>query len=173
MRPIKFNTMGKLTNYTIGELFIRYRQEKTGEVVIDSILELLKGDAGLWGIDIAEKLGLPRRDLSAALRVVMGIGLDELVNEWHKLSALELLETTDLDYDEIARRCGYRRQDYLAAVFEREYGMTLYSYRRGQKRGEHLRRHVIEQNKAMAAETYQRILGEEDTKTVDGTENRE
>lgn len=165
--------MGKLTNYTIGELFTRYRQDKTGEVIIDRILELLHDDAGLWGMDIAKKLGLPRRDLSAALRVVMGVGLDELVNKWHMLSALELVETTDLDYDEIARRCGYRRQDYLANMFEKEYGSTLYSYRRGFKRGEHLKPHVIEQNKAAAAETYQRIFGEKDTKPTDGTTNRE
>lgn len=165
--------MRKLTNFTIGELFTRYRQDKTGEVIIDRILELLHEDAGLWGKDIAEKLELPRRDLSAALRVLMGIGLDELVNEWHRLSALELVETTDLDYDEIARRCGYRRQDYLATMFEKEYGMTLYSYRRGFKRGEHLKHHVIEHNKAVSAETYQRIFGENDAKTVVGTTDSE
>ena len=165
--------MGKLTEFTISELFTRYRHEKTGEVVIDRILDLLHDNAGLWGKDIAQKLGLPRRDLSTALRVVMGVGLDELVNEWHKLSALELVETTDLDYDEIAQRCGYRRQDYLAAVFEKEYGMTLFSYRRGFKRGEHLRKHVIEQNKSEAAETFQRVFGEKIAKPTDGTKDSE
>ncbi len=162
--------MAKLTEFTIGELFTRHRQEKTDEVILDRIIELLNGDAGLWGKEIAEKLGLQRRDLSSAVRVLLGVGLDELVNEWHKLSALELLETTDLDYDEIARRCGYRRQDNLAEMFEKKYGMTLYSYRRGFKHGEHQNQQVIEQNKAVAAETFQRIIGSEDTKPLNGTE---
>lgn len=164
--------MGKLTNYTISELFIRYRQKKTGEVVIDCIIELLNDKPGLWGKDIAERLGLRRRDLSSALRVVMGVGIDEFVNEWHKLSAMELLGTTELGYDEIALRCGYRRQDYLAEVFNKEYGMTLFSFRRGFKRGEHLRLNVIEQNKTLAAETFQRVLGTEVPNTADETEDR-
>ena len=164
--------MGKLTNYTISELFIRYRQKKTGEVVIDRIIELLNDKPGLWGKDIAERLGLRRRDLSSALRVVMGVGIDEFVNEWHKLSAMELLGTTELGYDEIALRCGYRRQDYLAEVFNKEYGMTLFSFRRGFKRGEHLRLNVIEQNKTLAAETFQRVLGTEVPNTANETEDR-
>ena len=121
--------------YSISELFLRPRDQPTGDTIIDAVLTLLHANPGLWGKDLAEKLDIPRRDLSGAIRILTGMGINTFVTEWHKLKAIELLKNPRLDFATIAHRCGYRQPKHLARALDQELGFTPFEYRNGYRRG--------------------------------------
>ena len=121
--------------YKVEDLFTRSRNQPTGDAIIDQVLNTLHETPSLWGKDIADHLGVSRRDLSGAIKILTGMGINDFVNEWHKLKAIELLKGTRLDFAEIAHRCGYRRRKYLARVLDHELGFTPFEYRNGYRRG--------------------------------------
>ena len=121
--------------FQVSELFLRPRDHPTGDTIIDQVVTLLQDTPGLWGKDIADKLGVRRRDLSGALYILTGMGTNAFVNEWHKLKALELLKDPHLDFATIAHRCGYRQRKHLARALDNDLGITPFEYRNGYRRG--------------------------------------
>ena len=116
-------------------LFTRAKGEPSGDMIIDQVVALLQENPALWGKDIANALGVSRRDLSGAMKILTGMGINAFVNEWHMLKAIELLHDPHLDFAEIAHRCGYRQRKYLARVLDHEFGFTPFEYRNGYRRG--------------------------------------
>ena len=121
--------------YQISELFLRPRDHPTGDTIIDAVVTLLHDHPEMWAKDIATALGVSRRDLSGAIKILTGTGLNAFVNEWHMRKAIELLKTTHLDLATIAHRCGYRQRKHLARALDQELGFTPFEYRNGYRRG--------------------------------------
>ena len=60
--------------------------------------------------------------------------LDAVVKEWRLRQAYDLVISTDLDYDEIAQKCGYAQPKTLAVAFEKKYHASPYELRHGHHR---------------------------------------
>ena len=97
---------------------------------------IIRQKPAIWSKDVAKSLNVSRRDLSAAIRLLVGKTLDEMVKEWRMLQAMEQLRSTDLDILDIARQCGYSNTRHLSFAMEKRLHMTPYEYRYGAHRND-------------------------------------
>lgn len=121
--------------YTVIELYALTPDHPSGDHIIDAVALLLQRHPGLAPCAIANTLGVSRRDLSGAIRILMGITLEQLTNHWRMMTALELLRDSSIDFQTIALRCGYQHGKTLARALKRELHLTPFEYRNGYRRG--------------------------------------
>lgn len=108
--------------------------EQCGEKILDALVETLRTRTDLWSKEVALYLGVNYRDLSGSLKILMGMTLDAVVKEWRLRQAYELVISTDLDYDEIAQKCGYAQPKTLVVAFEKKFHASPYELRHGHHR---------------------------------------
>lgn len=126
--------------YLVTELFVRSRDQPTGESIIDAVVQVLRDTNMSRPGQIAKHLGVRKEHLSGAITILTGKSLDAMIVEWRMLQALYLLRTTDKDYPEIAHLCGFSQTKTLARAMERVLHMSPYEYRNGCHR-EQIRRY--------------------------------
>ncbi len=120
--------------YSFDELYAIAPGEQCGEKILDALVEALRTRTDLWSKEVARYLGVTRRDLSCSLKILMGMTLDAVVKEWRLRQAYELVMSTELDYDEIAQKCGYSQPKTLVVAFEKKYHASPYELRHGHHR---------------------------------------
>lgn len=137
--------------YSFDELYAMAPGEQCGEKILDAVVETLRSRTDLWAKEVASHLGVNKRALSCSLKILMGMTLDAMVKEWRLQQAYELVMSTELDYDEIAQKCGYAQPKTLVIAFEKKYHASLYELRHGHHRnGIRLYRRQQERTKRMA-----------------------
>lgn len=120
--------------YNFDELYAMAPGEQCGEKILDALVETLRTRTDLWSKEVALYLGVSRRDLSSSLKILMGMTLDAVVKEWRLRQACELVMSSELDYDEIAQKCGYSQPKTLVVAFEKKYHASPYEMRNGHHR---------------------------------------
>ena len=120
--------------YSFDELYAMAPGEQCGEKILDAVVETLRTRTDLWSKEVARYLGVNRRDLSGSLKILMGMTLDAVVKEWRLRQAHELVMSTELNYDEIAQKCGYAQPKTLVVAFEKKYHASPYELRHGHHR---------------------------------------
>jgi len=111
---------------TIDELYAR--QEPTGEVILDEVVYWLRHSRVMRSKDLADAMGVKHYQLQAAVRMLTGMSLHELISGWRRIQAQELLQANGMceenaschsetqrrtprqvmrQLDEGARRCGW------------------------------------------------------------------
>lgn len=85
---------------------------------------------GVKVAQVAELVGVSRTTLDLQFRQQFGHTVhDEIIRQRVALAG-DLLETTSLQSEEIATRCGFTTNNYMYAVFQREMGCTPVEYRK-------------------------------------------
>ena len=51
--------------------------------------------------------------------------------QWRMRQAIDLLDDENLSVEEVARRCGFRREKNLISAIHERFGTTPYAYRNG------------------------------------------
>ncbi len=120
--------------YNFNELYALANGESCGEKILDAVIEALRTHADVCSEEVAAHLGANRRDLSGAVRILTGMTLDAMVKEWRLRQAYEMVQDTDLDFDEIAQKCGYSQPKTLVVAFEKKYHVSPYECRNGHHR---------------------------------------
>lgn len=133
--------------YSFDELYAMAPGEQCGEKILDAVVETLRTRTDLWSKEVARYLGVSRRDLCCSLKILMGMTLDAMVKEWRLRQAYELVMNSELDYAEIAQKCGYSQQKALVVAFEKKYHASLYELRHGHHRNG-IRLYRVQQERA-------------------------
>ena len=102
-----------------------------GEVIIDAVLDAVRKTRTQSAGDIALLLDADRRLLNDAFLLLTGMNLSTLIIEWRMMQAKDLLDNKSLSVQEVAYRCGFKRQKNLTLAFRRRYGTTPQAYRTG------------------------------------------
>ena len=102
-----------------------------GEVIIDAVLDAVRKTRTQSAGDIALLLDADRRLLNDAFLLLTGMNLSTLIIEWRMMQAKDLLDNKSLSVQEVAYRCGFKRQKNLILAFRRRYGTTPQAYRTG------------------------------------------
>ena len=114
---------------TLSEMLSMPLLSDTGLPLVDDVLRIMRHNPVFTPQDVATILDVPKRDLSAAIMLLTGQPLNVLMKELRKYQAIDLLNTTDLDGEEIARECGFRSLHNLSLFLDRETGLTAYEWR--------------------------------------------
>ena len=102
-----------------------------GEVIIDAVLDAIRKTRTQSAGDIALLLDADRRLLNDAFLLLTGMNLSMLIIEWRMMQAKDLLDNKSLSVQEVAYRCGFKRQKNLILAFRRRWGTTPQAYRTG------------------------------------------
>ena len=102
-----------------------------GEVIIDAVLDAIRKTRTQSAGGIAILLDADRRLLNDALLLLTGMNLSTLIIEWRMMQAKDLLDDKSLSVQEVAYRCGFKRQKNLILAFRRRWGTTPQAYRTG------------------------------------------
>ena len=84
---------------------------------------------GIRVVDVARAADVSRSNLDVRFRRVVGRTVHEEIQRSQLNAARQLLATTNLPLDEVARRAGFSSAQYMNAVFHRELGQTPGHYR--------------------------------------------
>ncbi|NLS97167.1 MAG: DNA-binding transcriptional regulator [Planctomycetaceae bacterium] len=105
----------------------------TEDVVASTALAYIRQHAveGIQVADVARASGVSRSTLDARFRRVVGRTVHEEIQRSQLNAAQQLLVTTNLPVEEIARRAGFATAQYMNAVFQRAIGQTPGRYRLG------------------------------------------
>lgn len=133
--------------YSFDELYAMAPGELCGEKILDAVVETLRTRTDLWSKEVALYLGVNRKDLSGSLKILMGMTLDAVVKEWRLRQAYDLVMSSELDYDEIAQKCGYAQPKTLVVAFEKKYHASPYELRHGHHRNG-IRLYRVQQERA-------------------------
>lgn len=98
------------------------RPKPTTIPVIDSVVERLH--EGRAAADVAAEYGITPADLSTVLRVLTGMTMQKLEHTWRLRMVDELLRYTQMQIDEIARRCGYSSATSLSRYLAQHTGQS-------------------------------------------------
>jgi AraC family transcriptional regulator, transcriptional activator of the genes for pyochelin and ferripyochelin receptors len=79
---------------------------------------------------LARRVGLNRNKLSRGFHVLFGTTILEFSRTCRLMAASELLRETDLDVQEVGRRCGYRHASSFSAAFKAQFRMSPAAARR-------------------------------------------
>ncbi len=120
---------------TVENLYVTAYTGKVEIPILKDVVELIQHNPGITAKAMARQLEVRRSDLSGAVRLLTGKGIDDLLMVWRMMHALELLRTTRDDFETIARKCGYTRGKHLANAMKRELRLTPFEYRKGYRRG--------------------------------------
>ena len=78
---------------------------------------------------LAEEMGLSRSPFFKKLKSLTGFAPVDLVKEIRLTKALNYVETTDMNFTEIAYAVGFRDPGYFTKCFRQKYGKTPKEYR--------------------------------------------
>lgn len=98
---------------------------------ITRVLEIIEKDYSqpLTLIDIADKLHLNSVYLGALFKQEVGASFAKYLNEWRIAQAIELLQKTDEDINQIAVQVGYQNSSYFFRIFKQHTKMSPKEYR--------------------------------------------
>ena len=100
-------------------------------VAADALTYIRQHACGGLGVpDVARGIGVSRSTLDSHFHRVVGRTAHDEIQRVQLNAARNLLTTTQLPLDEIARRVGFCHAQYLAALFRRVCGQTPGQYRR-------------------------------------------
>ncbi len=88
------------------------------------------GDCDLSLSAVADTVGVTANYLSALLKKETGETFSEYLNKVRIRHAVELLKTTDLTFQEIARRSGYRDGFYFSKIFKKTFGLSPRNFKK-------------------------------------------
>ncbi|MBQ9873976.1 MAG: substrate-binding domain-containing protein [Thermoguttaceae bacterium] len=80
--------------------------------------------------ELAQKLDVSRRTLELRFRSSLGRAVSELIRAERLEKARAMLLETNYSVSEIARKCGFRNQNYLATSFRRHFNVTPAQFRK-------------------------------------------
>jgi len=80
--------------------------------------------------DVARALHCSTDHLNRSVRAAHGHTLTEAIHRRRLRDAAVLLRTSDLNVDEVARRCGFSQAGYFRRIFRRHHGMSPSRFRR-------------------------------------------
>lgn len=120
---------------TVENLYVTAYTGKVEIPILKDVVALIQHDPGITAKALARQLEVRRPDLSGAVRLLTGKGIDDLLMIWRMMRALELLRTTTDDLATVAQKCGYTCAKHLANAMTRELRLTPYEYRKGYRRG--------------------------------------
>jgi len=82
-----------------------YTQEKTGEIIIDTVLDALRTTTIIMGEDLAKHLGVGYRELNSAWKLLTGSTLRQFILHWRIHQARELLAQAGYMWDDTKQKC--------------------------------------------------------------------
>ena len=105
----------------------------TEDVVASTALAFIRqrSSEGIQVADVARAADVSRSTLDARFRRVVGRTVHEEIQRSQLNTAQQLLSTTNLSVDDVARRSGFSSAQYMNAVFQRAFGQTPGQYRVG------------------------------------------
>ena len=115
-----------------------YLQSRSGEVeipILKDVVPYLSRSPSISGKVLAKLLDVKRSALSAAILLLTGMNLNDMLKEWKLLHAMFLLRNTTLSYDDVAHLCGFSGNRTLSRFMERMLKCTAYEYREGKSNG--------------------------------------
>ncbi len=109
--------------------------ESTDDKIVLQALQLIKLNIShSFEIDeIARKIDIPRRSLETRFRRRLGCSMLDVVQDARLERARALLLETDYSIVEIAEKCGFLNENYLATVFRRRLGVSPRQFRKNSK----------------------------------------
>lgn len=127
--------------YSVEDLFKEYSTSvpenadksdvELSEHIMAAVIEGLNQTCIFEAQDLAERLNVPDRKLSAAVELLTGLSLAKFIQEWRFLQSQQLLRHTELPYNEVANRCGFADEHNLIRLYERRLQTTPHIYRTG------------------------------------------
>lgn len=118
---------------TVEELWQR-KEQPTGNVIVDAMVEFLRTTRSHQVEDAAILYGVPKRMLQDAVQVFVGVSPHEMISRWRTLDAMEALLTTQLSEEKVAEQCGFRSGRNLCVVVRKYYATTTMAVRNGTPR---------------------------------------
>ena len=115
---------------TVEELY-KSNGASTGEIIVDAVVDNVKRSTTHSSADIALLLKVKLVWLSGAMQLLVGLPLQEFIFRWRLMQAIDLLDNPELSVAEVAKRTGFRSENYLISVFRCRLGITPYAYRNG------------------------------------------
>lgn len=104
---------------------------KPTEYLVDAVIQALNETSVFEAQDLAERLGVSDRKLSAAIELLTGLSLAKFIQEWRFLQSQQLLHHTELPYSEVANLCGFADEHNLIRLYERRLKTTPHIFRTG------------------------------------------
>jgi LacI family transcriptional regulator len=127
----------KTTHVTIDPVTVVTRESTdlvaTQDAITANALSYIRQRAreGIQVADVAKHVGASRSTLDDRFRRLVGRTVHSEIQRTRLTAAQQLLVTTDLPAEEIARRAGFRNAQYMNVVFRRALRQTPGQYRRG------------------------------------------
>jgi len=103
----------------------------TGQIAVDAIVDYVKRVKTHSAQGVAFYLNVDQRFLNETMKLFVGVSLKEFIMQWRMHQAIDLLDDESLSYEQVARRCGFRRVKNLIAAIHTRFGTTPYAYRNG------------------------------------------
>ena len=124
-RPLFLPPVGIVTRQSTDVLAI-------DDAELVAALRLIREESceGLSVSDVVRKLSVSRSTLQRQFKAILGRTVHDEIVATRLARAKQLLAETDLPIAAIARRCGFRHQEYLGYVFRTRGGQTPAAYRR-------------------------------------------
>lgn len=124
---------------TIEQLYLQSRTSTPEIPILKDVIPYLNRSPGLSGKTLAKVLGTKRAMLSAAIQLLTGEPLNEMLKTWRLLHAMHLLRSTAISYEQVAMQSGFSTVNSLSKFLQRRIGCTAYEYRSERTHGN---RHV-------------------------------
>ena len=120
---------------TVPQLYFQNIDAPIDIPILRDLIPPLARSPGTTGKALAKEVGVRRSALSAAVQLLTGETLNDLLRQWRLLHAMYLLSCTRLSYQEVARQCGYKTVNGLSKFMERHLKCTAYEYRENRVHG--------------------------------------
>ena len=127
--------------YNVENLFNEYSTSVPGnadradaqpsEHIMAAVIEVLNQTCLFEAQELADRLNVPDRKLSAAVELLTGLSLARFIQEWRFLQSQQLLRHTELPYNEVANQCGFADEHNLIRLYERRLQTTPHIFRTG------------------------------------------
>jgi len=116
----------------IGELYRNQGEPKTGNQIVDEVVEYMKRTSSHSAKLVADALGVEQRWLTQSMQIFVDIPLKQFIVMWRTMQAMDLLDDESIPLEEVARRTGFSNLDELRKAVERLYHTTPFTYRNGE-----------------------------------------
>lgn len=82
---------------------------------------------------ICKEVGMSRASLYNKLKALTGMGTNEYINKFRMEKAVQLIDTTDLPFADIAEKVGFATSSYFSTAFKQYMGETPTQYKKRSK----------------------------------------
>ena len=120
---------------TVPQLYFQSIDAPIEIPILRDLIPPLSRSPGTTGKALAKAVGVKRSALSAAVQMLTGETLNDLLRQWRLLHAMYLLSCTRLPYLDVAHQCGYKTVNGLSKFMERHLKCTAYEYRENRRHG--------------------------------------